>query len=117
MNTRMFAIAMIALLMKGTEMSGGSHSALVAASVLGSAAAAQSLDQPATVTPDGSGPISRAGQARRAHLLGVVQLYTVGSHGQDKRDERISSESCSSIRSDCTWTSLCLIGHTSSLQT
>jgi hypothetical protein len=77
MNTRMFAIAMIALLMKGTEMSGGSHSALVAASVLGSATAAQSLDQPATVTPDGSGPISRAGQARRAHLLGVVQLYTV----------------------------------------
>jgi hypothetical protein len=95
MNTRMFAIAMIALLMKGTEMSGGSHSALVAASVLGSAAAAQSLDQPATVTPDGSGR----------------------SHGQDRRDERISSESCNSIRSHCTWTGLCLIGHTLSLQT
>jgi hypothetical protein len=77
MNRWVFAIAIVAILMKGMDMLGSSQSALLIASPLASSAPGQSVDQPPTVTPDGARPISRAGQARRVHLLGVVELYSV----------------------------------------
>jgi hypothetical protein len=50
---------------------------LALASILAFSAGAQAAESPPTVTPDGAAPVPRAGQATRAHLLGLVEMYTV----------------------------------------
>jgi Chalcone isomerase-like len=52
------------------------------------AAAGQSVDDPPTVTPDGGGPLSRVGQATRAHLLGADELYTVALYADRSMSNR-----------------------------
>ena len=52
--------------------------ALVVASVLAARVHAQPVDQPSTLTLDAAVTVSRACQATRAHLLGLVDLYDVG---------------------------------------
>jgi hypothetical protein len=78
MKKRFTEIVIIAIVMKGMEMA-SSPSALLAARQLASPAT-ESLLHPPTVTPEGAGPIARAGQARRVHLLGTVDLYSLAMY-------------------------------------
>jgi hypothetical protein len=78
MKRWLIEIVIVAIVLKGMDMSGSSHSALLIASP--ALSAAQSVLQPPTVTLDGAGAIARAGQARRVHLLGAVDLYSIAMY-------------------------------------
>ena len=68
------------------------HSSALAASLLlllvASLAGAQGVSPPATVVPDGAAPVPLAGQARRSHFLGTVELYTLALYVEGTSLER-----------------------------
>ncbi len=63
-------------------------SVLLIALTLPFEATGQSLENPPTVTPAGTGPLSRVGQATRVHLLGADELYTVALYADPSMSDR-----------------------------
>jgi hypothetical protein len=69
--------------------------------IVSSLAAAQSVSHPPTLTPEGAAPLPLAGQARRVHLLGTVELYALALYtdsGGVDRSSLVSSQTAKALR-------------------